>query len=184
MSYLSVGTVLPSSSSSFLSLSPPFSTPLLWSELTSRCEVEWLASQLWSGCAWIKVVTKQRGGWQMPQPESFSIRLPFQNRGQGEMLHRQTKKEKKEDPRKTHSLTHTYTLQAKVCVHRPILVMLISHGVTPLWLKEMKNRKEWWERRAIAFSCSISICCLVCPALDLINTVNSLKWSIKYFPGI
>ena len=64
--------------SSLRSPTPPFPTPPLWSELVSRCEVEWLVSQLWSGCAWIKVVTEQQGGWQMPRTESFSIRLPFQ----------------------------------------------------------------------------------------------------------
>lgn len=67
-----------SSLSDFLRSFLPVPAPRLWSGPPSHCEAEWLASRLWSGCAWIKVVTEQRGGWQMPRPESFSIRLPFQ----------------------------------------------------------------------------------------------------------
>lgn len=116
---------------------PPFPTPLLWSELVSRCEVEWLVSQLWSGCAWIKVVTEQQGGWQMPQTESFSIRLPFQVAAKVKHFTSRWKKSLAAPL----SLTHTHT-------HVDSLILILLTCPSKRWRK----RKGLMREKCPAFS--------------------------------
>ena len=172
--FMSTGLVL--SLSLFLSL-PSFSpTPPLWSGPPSRCEVEWLASRLWSGCAWIKVVTEQWGGWQMPQPESFSIRLPFQATAKVKHFTGRWRRKKKKTLNltvtcthtHTHTHTHTYCMHASPHVHRPTLILLISQGVTLYVSKRRRRRERVMTVKVNGFLmqhlCLLS--CLLCPLLN------------------
>lgn len=94
-------------------LSSSFPAPLLCEVgPPSRCEEEWLASWFWSGGAWIKVVTEQRGGWQMPRPECFSIRLPFQATAKVKHF---TGRWRKKD-RQPHGHMHIAYMQTHMCV--------------------------------------------------------------------